>query len=115
MLELKDKNNALSGKLAAYEQLICSTEDLHTLIEQQKSTIEVISKEKNKLETLFDATLKRLELTEKRNLQLNKKLNNTLLAMKEKGEQTDLLKNYIQEFKAKTHIYVPINVYILGG
>lgn len=63
--------------------------------------------EKAKLENALDSALKRVELVEKRNFQLNKKLNSTLQAIRQKGEQTDLLKNYLQEFKLKSHIYSP--------
>ncbi len=100
----------MASKLAAYEQIICANENMCALVDQHKETIQVLSAEKSKLEALMDAAVKRVDAVEKRNFQLNKKLNNAVLAIRAKGEQTEILKNYLQEFKTKTHIYVPTDV-----
>ena len=110
----------LCNKLLEYEQLICSGENLHSLLDSRKEAIELLEKEKAKTETLLDSALKKIEAMEMKNYErIANKANSPVAAQSitpkeevQKSSRTNVLvppQPQPQEMKPKAHMYVPVH------
>jgi len=96
----------LESKISGYEQLICSNEDLHALSNNQRERIELLVNEKGKIEACLAEALKQIEITEKANYELKKRVNSLLLVINEKSETIEFSRIDFSTSRAFT--YIPI-------
>lgn len=101
-------NIELDAKISAYEQLICSNENLQSLLEEREVAIESLHKQKSRTEISLETALRRIETIEKRNYELNKMLSNAFKTLKLKDTETGILNEYLESLKAKNYLYSPI-------
>lgn len=108
LVGLRKENVELQSKLSAYEQLICSSEDLNSHVDEHKRLIELLKSEKVKVESILETSVRKAEKLEEKNYELSKNLNNAIHEVKVKEEQQVLLNTYVNAIKTRTHIYFPI-------
>ena len=97
-------NIELDAKISAYEQLICSNENLQSLLEEREVAIESLHKQKSRTEISLETALRRIETIEKRNYELNKMLSNAFKTLKLKDTETGILNEYLESLKAKNYL-----------
>jgi len=98
----------LESTLIAYEQLICSNEDMGSLLDEHKTTIEFLQKEKEKADIALEGASKKVAAVEKRNQTINKRLDNLLVVVKSRVDPVGVFSNYLNNLKTKSFIYSPI-------
>jgi len=98
----------LGGKVVSYEQLICSNEDSQAALDERNTMIELLLREKGKIEVILEGALKKAEAFEKQNAELNKVLAIAFRTIKVKNEETEVLNEYLKDMKSKTHTYNPV-------
>ena len=107
IIELINIKQSLEGKITAYEQLICYSEDIQSLVDNQRENITFLQTEKSKLETALEASLKHIENTERINYDLTKKVENLLIIINGKGGN-QFVKTDLSNIKTKSYIYLPV-------
>eukprot|EP00826_Nyctotherus_ovalis_P036035 TRINITY_DN3156_c0_g1_i3.p1 TRINITY_DN3156_c0_g1~~TRINITY_DN3156_c0_g1_i3.p1 ORF type:complete len:173 (+),score=41.81 TRINITY_DN3156_c0_g1_i3:453-971(+) len=105
---LTDKNLEQQKILAAYEQLICSSEDMRALVDDHRNTIEFLQKEKTKAEASLECAAKKVTAAEKRSQSVSKKLDNLLVVVKSRVDPVGVFSNYLDNLKKKSFIYSPV-------
>eukprot|EP00826_Nyctotherus_ovalis_P052132 TRINITY_DN6571_c0_g1_i8.p1 TRINITY_DN6571_c0_g1~~TRINITY_DN6571_c0_g1_i8.p1 ORF type:complete len:230 (+),score=74.82 TRINITY_DN6571_c0_g1_i8:25-690(+) len=105
-IELMNSKVSLEGKITGYEQLICSSEDLHALADSQRERLEFLQSEKSRLEASLSAALKQTETAEKANHELKKKVNSLLLVINGQGESLEFTRTELNT--SKQFVYVPV-------
>ena len=104
---MQDNNLDFKTKISAYEQLICSNEDLNSNIDEHKKVIELLQSEKTKVEVMLTNSITKINNLEEKNFKLSKDLTHVERSIKARDEERELLKNYVKAIKTRTYFYLP--------